>query len=198
MSFEVLYVIGAIVHLPVQFLCSEEVGASLTYAGMLSSLVSALSLTGKVLFGAVIDRSSHRRSIAMCGCALLALGSAMVLRVRGIPPGAPLELVITTQRAQLVAFAVCFGLGYGCSFTLVQSRAAALYGHLDSFSQLQSYLAVCQYAGSFSGVALTALIREATGSFVRPFCILTLLSLLACCHCGYLFPPHAHPRPQHS
>jgi MFS family permease len=189
MSFEILYIINAVQALLILFLCSEEVGMTLTSAGMYSSLIFALSLVAKIAFGPALDRSSTRRPAALFGCSLLALGCGLTLRVQRAPGGGPFEVLTASSHPQLVAFSVCFGLGYGSSFTLVQSRAAALYGQLEGFSKLQSTLAVAQYAGSFLGVLVTAQLRQSTGSFVQPFGILTLLGLLSCVHCWFVCSP---------
>jgi MFS family permease len=82
MSFEILYIINAVQALLILFLCSEEVGMTLTSAGMYSSLIFALSLVAKVAFGPALDRSSTRRPAALFGCSLLALGCGLTLRVQ--------------------------------------------------------------------------------------------------------------------
>ena len=83
----------------------------------------------------------------------------------------------------LVAFAGVYGLGYGASFTLVQSKAARLFGRRHGFSRLQSFLVVSQYVGSFSGVAITARLREVFGSYLRAFAIFPVLGLVMTAHC---------------
>ena len=37
--------------------------------------------------------------------------------------------------------------------------------------------------------AVTAQLRQSTGSFVQPFGILTLMGLLSCVHCWFVFSP---------
>ena len=76
-----------------------------------------------------------------------------------------------------------YGLGYGASFLLVQSRAARAYGHRDGFGRLQGALVCAQYVGSFLGITLTALLREATGSYLAPFALFPALAALVCLHC---------------
>ena len=121
MSLWVCYIINAVVHLLVLWLC-EEARLSLTAAGLYSSLTFATSLVGKVGFGAALDRPDRHRH-ALASCALLTAGSALMSSpVRDASGG--LALQAPSTHPQLVAFAVCFGLGYGGSFTLVQSRAA--------------------------------------------------------------------------
>ena len=92
-------------------------------------------------------------------------------------------------QAQLVAFVCTFGVGYGATFTLVQSRAAQIYGGRPDFPALQSCLAVGQYMGSFLGVVITSQLRAASGSFVTPFAIFPLLGLANFLLCVRVFRP---------
>ena len=78
MSFEVCYVINAVVHLQVLWL-TNEVGLSLSSAGLYSSLTFALSLAGKVGFGYGLD-SARRRAHGLAACVLLTVGGALMLR----------------------------------------------------------------------------------------------------------------------
>ena len=79
----------------------------------------------------------------------------------GLPLLAGWELLPASTPAQLGCFAVVYGLGYGATYTLVQSRAAQLFGTIDDFSRLQGFLVLWQYIGSFLGVVVTATLREA-------------------------------------
>ena len=74
MSLWVCYIINAVVHLLVLWLC-EEARLSLTAAGLYSSLTFATSLVGKVGFGAALDRPDRHRH-ALASCALLTAGPA--------------------------------------------------------------------------------------------------------------------------
>ena len=184
-SFELLYVINAVTHLLVRFL-TTEVKLQLSHAGWYSSLVFALSIVGKVTFGAALD-SPHRRLAGLTCCTLVALGGALTLRIARGPDGG-LTLEAADGHPQLLMFATCFGLGYGGCFTLSQSRAARLYGHTDSFSQLQSVLAVAQYLGSFCGVVVTSSLQERSGSFCGAFALFPLLGMAMCMHTLRMFP----------
>ena len=188
MSVWILYIVNAIQHLLVTFLCSEEVGLSLSVAGLYSSLIFALSLVGKVIWGFALDRP-RGRLYAPLGCILIAVGGALTLRLVWTADGT-LEIAAARSHAQLSLFAVTFGLGYGGAFTLVQSRAAQLYGSCADFPLLQSCLAVCQYIGSFLGVLVTSQLRDPdTGSFVRPFLLFPVIGLLNVAHSTQVFRP---------
>jgi MFS family permease len=210
MSALTLYMINAVQHWLVAFLTSPEVGLTLTSAGMYTSGLFALSIAGKVVGGALLDRPPRQRRLAaLTGCMLLAIGGALTLTPtrsqagqlsRGEEEGGAgrgggggggsfgFELTPASEPTQLIAFVSTFGLGYGVAFTLVQSRAAQLYGGRSDFARLQSALAVPQYLGSFLGVLLTSSLRDAeTHSFARPFALLPLIGLLNCILCVRVF-----------
>ena len=153
-----------------------------------TSLVFALSVAGKVVGGVALDRPPRqRRMAALAGCVLLAIGGGLLVRPLASSDGGPLRLGPAQGHAQLVCFALTFGVGYGVAFTLVQSRAAQLYGHRGDFPRLQSALAVSQYLGSFVGVLLTSQLRDAQGGFVRPFALFAPIGLLNCLLCVSVF-----------
>jgi hypothetical protein len=174
-----LYMVNAVQHLLVAFLCSPEVGLSLTAAGLYSSLVFAASLVGKVVFGFALDRP-RRRSYALCGCAMLAVGSGLTLRPSwssavgsgggaggGLAGG--LRLATAGSHLQLSLFALTFGLGYGGTFTLVLPRAAQLYGGESDFAKLQSCLAAAQCEPTHSDAPPPRSFRASFASHPRLF-----------------------------
>jgi hypothetical protein len=57
------------------------------------------------------------------------------------------------------------------------------YGHSEGFGRLQGALVLAQYVGGFGGVALTALLRERTRSYLAPFALFPVLALAMCAHC---------------
>ena len=125
----------------------------------------------------------------LTGCALLLCGSLLVLQVErapsgdATPSGGGWRIAPVSSEAQLAAFAITYGLGYGASFALVQSHAAKAYGRREGFGRLQGALVLAQYVGGFCGVTLTALLRERTQSYLAPFALFPVLALIMCGHC---------------
>ena len=191
MNILCLYIVNATQHLLVMYLCTE-VKLSLSTAGLYASLVFGVNFCGKVLSGIALD-SKHQRLVALVGCLLLAIGGALLIRPTWNTDGG-IGLAPASGHLQLVLFAVTFGLGYGCTFTLIQSRAAQLYGMRPDFPSLQSCLAVGQYIGSFVGVLLTSQLRELGGSFVGPFALLPILGLVNTVLCFRVFRPSRRSR----
>ena len=135
MSVLILYIINGVQHWIVAFLTSDEVGVPLTAAGLYTSLTFASSLARQAHLG----RAARPR-----GLAAARRRGRRLPHTRGgeRPHSAPLRrrderrwtLGPVASQAQLVAFALVFGAGWGAAFTLVQSRAAQLYGQRADFA----------------------------------------------------------------
>ena len=128
----------------------------------------------------------------LTGCALLLCGSLLVLQLERAPSGdtahsgGSWRIAPVSSEAQLAAFVITYGLGYGASFALVQSHAAQAYGRREGFGRLQGALVLAQYVGGFGGVTLTALLRERTQSYLAPFALFPVLALIMCGHCYFI------------
>ena len=190
MSIICLYIVNGIQHMLVTYLCNEA-HLTLSIAGIYSSLTFALSLIGKVLWGVALDRPGQR-VYALVGTAFLVLGSALLVRPTRRSEDGAFLLGPVQGHGQLLSFACTYGLGYGATFTLVQSRAAQLYGSRADFAVLQSVLATGQYLGSFLGIFITVQLRERLGSFVAPFALMPVLATVNLLLCLRVFRP---PRP---
>ena len=110
----------------VAYLCTEA-ELSLSTAGLYSSLTFALSLAGKLLWGLALD-GPRRRLYALAACLLLTVGVALLVRPVWTRHPERHTVSIGLRPAQghlqIASFAILYGLGYGSTFTLVQSRAA--------------------------------------------------------------------------
>ena len=80
-------------------------------------------MAGKFLFGAVSDRFRKQRVMVVTSLTLLA--GCLLLFTAGDG-----GLALAGNPAQLAAFAVIFGLGFGGSFTLIQLVAVESFGQL--------------------------------------------------------------------
>ena len=81
-----------------------------------------------------------------------------------------------TAGAAAVAFALTFGLGYGGSYALVQSKAALHFGHRRGFKALQGFLFSWQVAGQISGELVTPELAHAL-SYAAAFGVLLCAAL---------------------
>ena len=212
MSAETLYVVNALTHLLVLYLTEDvgmplpaaggysSVVFACSIAGKLAvgPLLDgpnrrSASLCGCATFAlgcSLTLRLRHRlppASVALPASPMNVTGAVMPTApaddaTAGLPLLAGWELLPASTPAQLGCFAVVYGLGYGATYTLVQSRAAQLFGTIDDFSRLQGFLVLWQYIGSFLGVVVTATLREATGSYAAAFAAFPPMALLVCAH----------------
>jgi MFS family permease len=131
------------------------------------------NMLGKCGGGPAFD-SRYGGAAAATACALLLGGSALLCHLAWRP----------TAGAEAVGFAVLYGLGYGGSFALVQSKAALHFGHRRGFKTLQGFLFGWQMAGMITGELLTPELAHAF-SYTAAFAVIAavaataLLALLA-------------------
>ena len=88
----------------------------------------------------------------------------------------------TVPRAQLMVFALVYGIGYGAVFTLTMSKPISAYGRIAGFAKMQGFIVMVQRLGMIAGVALIGSLHELTGSFTLPFSLLPWLAALAAVH----------------
>jgi len=180
MSVLVMYIIESFINTLGLYL-STDAGMPLAASGAYNSLVFAMSMVGKVLSGVGSD-TAYSGAVALASCGLMLLGTCCVLRVRFGGPHL-VDVEPTTSHAQLVVFAMVYGLGYGTSFSIIQVKAAQLYGSKEGYVQLQSFLTAFQFGGGFVGTLATGMLRDATGSYRASFLVYPWLALATCAHC---------------
>jgi len=132
-------------------------------ASIAVSLMTAMAVIGRVLFGLVIDRMDQRKASAA-----LAVSQAAALIV----------MVNTQNEAALFAASAVFGFSVGNVITLptliVQREfSAAAFGVLVSL-----VTAICQFTYAF-GPAIIGLLRDVFGSYSVPFYACAVAELIA-------------------
>lgn len=143
LSYAVLYVTYSVYNSATLFLHSQA-GVSLGHASLYTGLIFAMNMTGKLIIGPLYD-GPRGGAFALGACALLLLGSAILWHLSLRP----------SAGAEALAFAIVFGLGYGGTYALVQSKAAIHFGHRRGFKALQGFLFSWQMAGTVSGEVFT-------------------------------------------
>ena len=129
---------------------ADEAHVPLGHASMYMSLIFLCNMCSKLASGPMYD-GSHGRFFAVGACAMLALGSALLLHLSWAP----------SVGWEMLAFAIIFGIGYGGSYSLIQSRAALHFGHRRGFKAVQGFLSAGQYAGMTCGYLFPPLLAHA-------------------------------------
>jgi len=149
----------------------QEAGLAPQRATALYSTILACSVAGKFLFGAVSDR--FRKQQVMVVTSLTLLVGTLLLFTSGNN-----GLELTRSPAQLMAFAVVFGLGFGGSFTLIQLVAVESFGQL-ALGRILGVVIFVDTMGGAAGTLLAGQIRTATGDYFMTFAVVVVVAIIA-------------------
>ncbi len=149
----------------------QEAGLAPQRATALYSTILACSVAGKFAFGAISDRFTKHG--VMVATSLTLLVGCLLLFTRG---GAGFGLA--RSPAQLTAFAVIFGLGFGGSFTLIQLVAVESFGQL-ALGRILGVVIFVDTMGGALGTLLAGQMRTATGDYFLTFAVVTVVAVIA-------------------
>jgi MFS family permease len=149
----------------------QEAGLAPQRATALYSTILACSVAGKFLFGAVSDRHTKRGVMVVTSLTLLA---GCLLLFNGDGQG----LELARNPAQLTAFAVIFGFGFGGSFTLIQLVAVESFGQL-ALGRILGVVIFIDTMGGALGTLLAGQMRTATGDYFLTFAVVTVVAVVA-------------------
>lgn len=162
----------------------RDLGLSQELAAFCLSLIFMFSIAGKFGFGSLSDRFT-KRSVMLFTTTLLFLGSLMLLQIDLSGEGLPFRLV--TSRVQLYTFAVVFGLGYGGTFSMIQLMVAECFGPRE-LGRILGVVTLIDTFGAFAGITLTGYLRTETGSYLVPFLMVVIVSLLGLINVWFVRP----------
>jgi sugar phosphate permease len=149
----------------------QEAGLAPQRATALYSTILACSVAGKFLFGAVSDR--FRKQRVMVVTSLTLLSGCLLLFTAGEG-----GVALAANPAQLTAFAVIFGLGFGGSFTLIQLVAVESFGQL-ALGRILGVVTFVDTMGGAAGTLLAGQIRTATGDYFVTFTVVVIVAVVA-------------------
>ncbi len=149
----------------------QEAGLAPQRATALYSTILACSVAGKFLFGAISDRFRKQQVMVFTSVTLLA--GTLLLFTSGAN-----GLELTRSPAQLTAFAVVFGLGFGGSFTLIQLVAVESFGQL-ALGRILGVVIFVDTMGGAAGTLLAGQIRTATGDYYLTFAVVVVVAIVA-------------------
>lgn len=133
------------------YLQGEKIGFSAQQASFAQSMLFALSVAGKFLFGWLSDKFAATR-------VMLVSASTMFLSTLTF-------LHFTDQTVYL--FAVLFGLNYGGTFVLLQLLVADYFG-LKNYGKILGAVTVIETAGGALGTIITGRIADLSGGDYAP------------------------------
>jgi sugar phosphate permease len=141
----------------------EEVGSTEAFAALSVTIMTAISLAGRLGFGLAADRYSKAllASVAM-GCS--AIGLALFSTVH--------------EEWQLIYVLPFFGIGFGAAVPLRAAIQAEYFG-LKAYGTIQGMLFTASTLGAFFGPLLAGVLYDATADYRPSFLILAIGPALA-------------------
>ncbi|MBI3950235.1 MAG: MFS transporter [Acidobacteria bacterium] len=162
----------------------QDLGLSIQQAANYLSLLFWFSIAGKSGFGYLSDRLT-KRSVMVLTTALLLIGSLFLLEFDRSSGRLPFSLV--TNSAQLHGFTILFGLGYGGTFSLIQLMVPECFGPRE-LGRILGIVTLIDTFGAFAGITLTGILRTSTGSYLIPFLLVVIVSLLGLINVWFVRP----------
>jgi len=148
----------------------QEAGLTPQRATLLFSVIYWVSFSGKFLFGVLSDRIAKQRVLLIAGIIML-IGTLILFDF------ASDQLTLTRNIAQLTAFAIVFGLGFGGCFTLIQLVTVETFGQA-ALGKILGIVILIEGMGGFLGTVVTGRIRDATGDYMLPFLIVIAVEII--------------------
>lgn len=170
----------------IQIFLEFEAGLTPQSATRLYSSIFGFSIAGKFLFGVISDRYPKRYVMRVTSLLLL-VGSLTIFTIQD---GA---LALTGHTTQLMIFALLFGLGYGGSFTMIQLVCVESFGQ-RALGKLLGIIIGIDSAGGALGTILTGQLKTATGSYLMPFGIVSIVAFIALINVMLIRPLPAESR----
>lgn len=164
------------------YLQSPRIGFGQAEAARVQSLLFALSVLGKFVYGFLADRYQVTRVMLVSAATLFVSTLAFI------------DLDGTT----VYFFAIFFGLNYGGTFVLLQLMVAKYFGTRD-YGKILGAVTVIETIGAMSGTLITGRLADADGGdYTRAFyglILVTGLSLAAVVGLNLIYSRHTASTP---
>ena len=149
----------------------QEVAFSPQQAVFLFSTLFWFSFIGKFAFGAISD-TVPKRTVLLITSIILFLGTLLLFDFDSN------QISLTKNPTKLGLFTVVFGLGFGGSFSMLQLVAVEIFGPAY-LGRILGIITFIDGMGAALGTNLLSQIKTDTGSYLLPFLIVTIVSLIA-------------------
>ncbi|MCA9824439.1 MAG: MFS transporter [Dehalococcoidia bacterium] len=153
-----LVVSAVMVHLVLHL--NENQGYSLSVAGLVVAMLTAMQIVGQLGGGFLGDRISKRFIIVCC----------MVAHMIGL-----LVLAYASAFWMLIVFAVLHGTAWGARGPLMQAIRADYFGR-SSFGTIMGFSSMIVMLGMTTGPIVAGIMADVTGSYELGFTILAILA----------------------
>jgi MFS family permease len=140
-----------------------DIGHAETRASLIISIISGMTVIGKVGMGSITDRWGVRPAVALAFGLILA-GILLLMGARGLPVA--------------FTFAIIYGFGIGAPLVVNPSLTAERLG-LKHFGAVFGILTLFTTAGAALGAVLTGFIYDAAGSYIPALLLFVALTALA-------------------
>ena len=149
----------------------QEAAFSPQQAVFLFSTLFWFSFIGKFAFGAISD-TVPKRTVLLITSIILFLGTLLLFDFDSN------QILLTKSPTKLGLFTVVFGLGFGGSFSMIQLVAVEIFGPAY-LGRILGIITFIDGMGAALGTNLLSQIKTDTGSYLLPFLIVTIVSLIA-------------------
>ena len=149
----------------------QEAAFSPQQAVFLFSTLFWFSFIGKFAFGAISD-TVPKRTVLLITSIILFLGTLLLFDFDSN------QISLTKNPTKLGLFTVVFGLGFGGSFSMIQLVAVEIFGPAY-LGRILGIITFIDGMGAALGTNLLSQIKTDTGSYLLPFSIVTIVSLIA-------------------
>lgn len=149
----------------------QEAAFSPQQAVFLFSTLFWFSFIGKFAFGAISD-TVPKRTVLLITSIILFLGTLLLFDFDSN------QISLTKNPTKLGLFTVVFGLGFGGSFSMIQLVAVEIFGPAY-LGRILGIITFIDGMGAALGTNLLSQIKTDTGSYLLPFSIVAIVSLIA-------------------
>ena len=158
----------------------QEAAFSPQQAVFLFSTLFWFSFIGKFAFGAISD-TVPKRTVLLITSIILFLGTLLLFDFDSN------QISLTKNPTKLGLFTVVFGLGFGGSFSMIQLVAVEIFGPAY-LGRILGIITFIDGMGAALGTNLLSQIKTDTGSYLLPFSIVTIVSLIAIINVFFIRP----------
>ena len=168
----------------------QEAGFTAQQSVFLFSILFWFSFLGKFGFGALSDKLP-KRTVFLISSIVLFLGSLLLFEYSNN------QITLTTNTVQLTLFTICFGLGFGGSFSMIQLVAVETFGKAY-LGRILGIITLVDGLGAAYGTKLLSELAVDSGSYFLPFGVVSAVTFFAIINVLFIKPIEPPKKTSHS